>query len=137
MHITAVQGLSTSIAYYSRAFLFFPSYTLSPSSLSSLPFPHTFLPSFPSCPLPFLPSFPFYSYFSYPSSIVLRDYNTSEDFFEDFLPGVVTPYHLHPNPLVPYPHHPTSLFSITNPTTLSLIMLSVSYFTTPYQSENA
>ena len=65
MHIIGVRCFFTSIAYCSRAFLFFPSFTLSPSSLSPLPFPLTF---FPSCPLPYLSSFPFYpSFFSYPS----------------------------------------------------------------------
>ena len=36
MHIIAGRCLSTSIVYCSRAFLFFPSFTLSPFSLSSL-----------------------------------------------------------------------------------------------------
>ena len=64
-----VQCLSTSIAYCSRAFLFFPSFTLSPSSLSSLFF-HSFLsyifPFFLSCPLPYLPSF-HYTFSSFPT----------------------------------------------------------------------
>ena len=44
----------------------------------------------------------------------------------------------HPNPLVPSslpPPPPPFTPSITHPTTLSLILLSMSYFTTPYQSE--
>ena len=50
MHIIAVRCLSTSIVYCPIAFLFFPSFTLSPSFLSSL-----FFPSFPSYLLPLLP----------------------------------------------------------------------------------
>ena len=56
MHIIAVECLSTSILYCSRALLFFPSFPSYP-----------FL-SFPSCPLPYLPFFPLYpAFFSYPS----------------------------------------------------------------------
>ena len=60
MHIIAGQCLSTSIDYCSRAFLFFPSFTLSPSPLSSFPFPLIFLPS-SSFSLPFLPPFLFFT----------------------------------------------------------------------------
>ena len=61
MHIIAGRCLSISIVYCSRAFLFFPSFTLSPSSFSSL-----FFLSFPSylSPLLFLSaSLPPFIYF--------------------------------------------------------------------------
>ena len=66
MHIISVRCLSTSIATSiaiancSRAFLFFPYFTLSPSSLYSLffpSFPSYLIPSFLSCPLPYPSSF--------------------------------------------------------------------------------
>ena len=60
-----MQCWSASIVYYSRAFLFFPSF---PFPSSSLPFSQIFPPSFSSCPLLFLLSLSFYpSFFSYPS----------------------------------------------------------------------
>ena len=74
MHIIAGRCLSTSIAYCSRAFLFFPSFTLSPSSLSSL-----FFPSFPSylslllflySSLPL--SLPFFFTISFPTPLFLQ-----------------------------------------------------------------
>ena len=65
MHIIAGQCLSTSIDYCSRAFLFFPSFTLSPSPLSSL-----FFLSFPSHLSPLFFFFaslpPFLSFFTLP-----------------------------------------------------------------------
>ena len=66
MHIIAVRCLSTSIAFCSRAFLFFPSFTLSPSSLSSLFFsllPFLFFLPFspPSLLVRFPSSRPFFS----------------------------------------------------------------------------
>ena len=67
MHIIAGRCLSTSIAYCSRAFLFFPSFTLSPflpflplfPFLSLLPFSPPLLVGFPSS-LPFLSTLSFF-----------------------------------------------------------------------------
>ena len=59
MYIIAVRCLSTSITYCSRAFLFFPSFTFSPSSLSSPFFPSYLFP--PSLLVRFPTSLPFHS----------------------------------------------------------------------------
>ena len=61
IHIIAEQCLSTSIDYCSREFLFFPSFTLSPSHLSSLFFFSASLPpflSFFTLPFPTPPFLP-------------------------------------------------------------------------------
>ena len=99
-------AMSILIAYCSRAFLFFPSFTLSPSSLSSLFF-SSFLSylfhSSPSCPLPYLSSFPFYpSFFSYPSihcNLSISSYVIFNNFPPSFPlipPFLARPLHIQP-----------------------------------------
>ena len=101
MNIIAVQCLSTSIAYCSRAFLFFPSFTLSSSSLSS----HA---SFSSYLSPLLPSLSASLFFLFCYLFLPLLFSTPS-----LLP--ILPFHYTPPFLVIPPSHPSHPFLPTPP----------------------